>query len=65
MTAEPVQREAWKVPEFAAAMGSSRDHIYKLCREGKLGWFWLGGSMRIPNAELQRLMGEAAERRTA
>jgi len=51
------------VKEFAATLGVNRDTIYRACKRGEIAWTWVGGEKRIPNAELERLLAEAYERR--
>jgi len=60
-----VPRNAWSVKEFAAAWGVNVNTVYRLINTGQLAWTWIGGEKRIPNAELDRLMAEAMDRRSA
>jgi excisionase family DNA binding protein len=60
-----VPRNAWSVKEFAATLGVNVHTVYRMCDRGDLAWFLFGGEKRIPNSELERLMAEAYERRSA
>lgn len=60
-----VPRLWWSVREFAAAFGVSLDTVYRMTRDHEIAWTWVGGEKRIPNSELERLMGEAMARRVS
>lgn len=63
--AADVPRHFWSVREFAATTGVSLDTVYRLIRGGQLACTHIGGEKRIPNSELERLLSEAYERRSA
>jgi excisionase family DNA binding protein len=60
-----VPRLWWSVKEFAAATGVALDTVYRWTNRGQIAWTWLGGEKRIPNSEMERLLTEAKQRRTA
>lgn len=60
-----VPRMWWSVKEFAAATGVALDTVYRWTNRGQIEWTWLGGEKRIPNSEMERLLTEAKQRRTA
>lgn len=53
------KRRAVRVREFAEAYGTSVWTVRRLAHEGKIAFFWLGGQMRIPAEELERLTSPA------
>ena len=57
-TTDP-KREAFSVSEFAEAIGVSEQHIWNALRRGEIKKFKLGQRTLIPNAELQKLLGNA------
>lgn len=63
--AEGVQRLAYNPHEFAGAIGVSYDTAIRMCQSGQVGWFPAGASYRIPVSEVDRLISEALQRRTA
>lgn len=60
-----VPRLWWSVREFAAAFGVNVNTVYRLLDREELAWTWVGGEKRIPTSELDRLMAEAMDRRSA
>ncbi len=55
MTAIP--RLAWSAAELAAALGVSRDVIYRDIHAGRIANSRVGGEHRIPITEVARLTG--------
>lgn len=55
----------WSVNEFAALLGVGKHVIYRATDRGEIAWIKVGGSKRIPNSELERLLAEAQERRAS
>jgi excisionase family DNA binding protein len=53
-------RGAVKVPEVARMMGVSNDTIYRMVSAGRLARVPGTGAVRIPVAEVERVMGGAA-----
>jgi len=47
-------------PEVAAALRTQPSTIYRWAREGVIQSVRVGGIVRVPSAELERIAGEAA-----
>ena len=60
-----VPRVLWSVREFATATGLAVDSVYRLIHSGELAHTPLLGEYRIPHSEIERLVADAFERRTA
>jgi excisionase family DNA binding protein len=60
---EILAKPTMSVPEYAQVTGISRDHAYALAARDELGVriLRLGRSMRIPTADVRRLLGEGSE----
>lgn len=58
-------RAFWSVNEFADLLGVGKHVIYRATDRNEIAWIKVGGSKRIPNTELQRLLSEANERRAS
>lgn len=52
-------RRALRVREFAEAYGITVGTVRRLVHTGEIAHFWLGGQMRIPVSELDRLANSA------
>lgn len=63
--AEGVERVAYDPHEFAGAIGVSYDTAIRMVHAGKVGHFRAGDGIRIPVSEVDRLISEALQRRTA
>lgn len=60
-----VERLAYRVPEFAAAIGVSRAKGYELIARGEVPSVRIGGSIRVPVAALREWMDrQLVERET-
>lgn len=55
-----VERVAYTPLEAAEALACSRKHIYELVSEGEIRAVKIGRLVRIPVAEMNRLLGQAA-----
>lgn len=60
-----VPRIAYTVTEFAAGIGVNYQTALRMVHSGDVGHFPVGGEYRIPVAEVERLINEALDRRTA
>lgn len=49
-----------RVREAAVKLNTSVWTVRRLAHDGKIASFWLGGQMRIPAEEVDRLMNTAA-----
>ena len=47
----PVERLAYRVQEFAVAIGCSRAKTYELIAQGEIPFIKIGKSIRVPAAE--------------
>jgi len=54
-----VERQAYSVREFAAAVGISIDSVYRCMKRGELKSFKIASEYRIPASEITRLLAEA------
>lgn len=63
--AADVPRIAYTVMEFAAGIHVNYQTALNMVHAGTVGHFRVGGEFRIPVAEVERLINEALERRTA
>lgn len=59
VSAPGVERVAYSVREFAAAVGISIDSTYRCIHSGELASFKIASEFRIPATEVQRLLAEA------
>ncbi len=59
-----MERLLWRLSEVSEATGISRPELYLLIRRGRLRAVYVGRAVRIPAAELDRLVkyGIPAER---
>ena len=57
---QTTQAVAASVSDFAARMGISTSHAWKLIRMGELKVIRLGRATRIPLSELDRLLSQAS-----
>jgi hypothetical protein len=55
----PTQRRAYRIAEFCAAYRCSRQTAYDLMNSGKLKYFRLASSRRIPVEAAEALMSKA------
>jgi|TARA_R100000808_G_scaffold23509_2_gene52254 excisionase family DNA binding protein len=53
------QKEAYTIPEFAEAIGVSKQHIWNALRRGEIKKFKIMGRTLIPQTELQKLLDTA------
>lgn len=53
-------RLAYRVPELANALGVCSQHVYNLIYRGEIRAVKIGASVRIPAAEVDRLLGGGA-----
>tara|TARA_R110002110_G_scaffold179356_2_gene384828 strand:- start:2670 stop:2843 length:174 start_codon:yes stop_codon:yes gene_type:complete len=53
------QKEAYTIPEFAEAIGVSRQHVWNSLKRGEIKKFKIGGRTLIPQSELQKLLDKA------
>jgi predicted DNA-binding transcriptional regulator AlpA len=59
--APPPEREALRVKEFCAIVGISESQFYALKKRGLIRAIKIGGCLRVPVAEKDRILrGEAA-----
>ncbi len=58
--AQPIERLAYTINEFAEAARLSRPTIYRMLKDGELHATRTRGHYRIPVSEARRLFGEAA-----
>jgi excisionase family DNA binding protein len=50
-----IERVAYRIPEVAEALGTSRTKIYALILAGSIRTTLVGSRLRVPAAELERL----------
>ena len=62
MESKKVDKVLVKPGTFAAAAEMSRASVYKLIEKGEIHAVRIGGSLRIPMSELDRLVAAASER---
>jgi excisionase family DNA binding protein len=65
IAAAGIDRVALSIREFAAALGVNYHTIRRMCNRGELACTRIGSEMRIPKTELERLLADAFERRSA
>lgn len=58
-------RQAWSPKEVGEQLGLPYETVLGLIHNGQLGAFKAGRYYRIPDAELKRLLDEAANNRNA
>lgn len=56
-----VPRKLLRVPEVAELLAISEAHVYALIRSGDIRSVKLGNARRVAQAEVDRIMAEAAE----
>lgn len=59
------KRLALKVREAADALGVGRDAVYNAINRGEIRAIRFGGTLLVPQAELERLLGVEPEGRAA
>ena len=53
-----MEREAFKVPEAARTLSVSPRLLWRLIAAGEVGVIRLGRSVRVPRAEIDRILSE-------
>jgi len=56
----PVERVVYTVDEACSVLRISRATIYALMKEGRLKYFYIQSSRRIPAAEIKQMVSEAS-----
>ena len=54
---ESSDKQVYTIAEVAALVRMTEDRVYKLCRAGEIRRVKIGRQIRIPRAEVMRLLG--------